>query len=175
MNFNKILIVCLLLLSFASLTNLFAEEHESKEQDIVEKAKEINQQVKKQMAEKEQNISSEITSQEEPLPLNDPFVGDASLASGSSSLSGQISDEELQNELSLYNFKLIAIMTGEYESYVSLINASGEILTLQLHEELSEGVKLIALKPEEAVFQKADEKYLIINFKNQIKETAEAF
>ena len=158
-----------------SLTNSFAEEHESEEKNIVEKAKEINQQVKKQMAEQEKNISSEITSQEEPLPLNDPFVGDASLASGSSSLSGQISDEELQNELSLYNFKLVAIMTGEYESYVSLINSSGEILTLQLHEELSEGVKLIALKPEEAVFQKADEKYLIINFKNQIKETAEAF
>ena len=158
-----------------SLTNSFAEEHESEEKNIVEKAKEINQQVKKQMAEQEKNISSEITSQEEPLPLNDPFVGDASLASGSSSLSGQISDEELQNELSLYNFKLVAIMTGEYESYVSLINSSGEILTLQLHEELSEGVKLIALKPEEAVFQKADEKYLIINFKNQIKETSEAF
>jgi hypothetical protein len=158
-----------------SFTNSFAEEHESNEKDIVEKAKEINQKVKKQLADKENNISSEITSQEEPLPLNDPFVGDASLASGSSSLSGQISDEELQNELSLYNFKLVAIMTGEYESYVSLINASGEILTLQLHEELSEGVKLIALKPEEAVFQKADEKYLIINFKNQIKETSEAF
>jgi len=173
-NFNKILIVCLLLI-FVSFTNSFAEEHESNEKDIVEKAKEINQKVKKQLADKENNISSEITSQEEPLPLNDPFVGDASLASGSSSLSGQISDEELQNELSLYNFKLVAIMTGEYESYVSLINASGEILTLQLHEELSEGVKLIALKPEEAVFQKADEKYLIINFKNQIKETSEAF
>ena len=158
-----------------SLTNLFAEEHESKEKDIVEKAKEINQKVKLKQLEKEKNISSEITSQEEPLPLNDPFVGDASLASGSSSLSGQISDEELQNELSLYNFKLVAIMSGEYESYVSLINSSGEILTLQLHEELSEGVKLIALKPEEAVFQKADEKYLIINFKNQIKETSEAF
>ncbi len=174
MNFNKILIVCLLL-SFVSLTNSFAEEHESEEKNIVEKAKEINQQVKKQMAEQEKNISSEITSQEEPLPLNDPFVGDASLASSSSSLSGEISAEELKNELSLYNFKLVGIMTGEYESYASLINSSGEILTLQLHEELSEGVKLIALKPEEAVFQKADEKYLIINFKNQIKETSEAF
>tara|TARA_B000000460_G_scaffold87387_1_gene60879 strand:- start:143 stop:622 length:480 start_codon:yes stop_codon:yes gene_type:complete len=158
-----------------SLTNSFAEEHESEEKNIVEKAKEINQQVKKQMAEQEKNISSEITSQEEPLPLNDPFVGDASLASSSSSLSGEISAEELKNELSLYNFKLVGIMTGEYESYASLINSSGEILTLQLHEELSEGVKLIALKPEEAVFQKADEKYLIINFKNQIKETSEAF
>ena len=167
---NLIFIICILIASSIA----HADNHDT-EKNIVEKAKEINQQVKKQMAEKEQNISSEITSQEEPLPLNDPFVGDASLASGSSSLSGQISDEELQNELSLYNFKLVAIMTGEYESYVSLINASGEILTLQLHEELSEGVKLIVLKPEEAVFQKADEKYLIINFKNQIKETSEAF
>jgi len=158
-----------------SLTNSFATEHESEEKNIIEKAKEINQKVKLQQLEKKENISSEIGSQEEPLPLNDPFVGDASLASGTSSLSGKISDEELQNELSLYNFKLVGIMTGEYESYVSLINSSGEILTLQLHEELSEGVKLIALKPEEAVFQKADEKYLIINFKNQIKEASEAF
>ena len=174
MSFNKILIICLLL-SFVSLTNSFAAEHESEEKNIIEKAKEINQKVKLQQAEKEANISSEIGSPEEPLPLNDPFVGDASLASSSSSLSGEISAEELKNELSLYNFKLVGIMTGEYESYVSLINSSGEILTLQLHEELSEGVKLIALKPEEAVFQKADEKYLIINFKNQIKETSEAF
>ena len=158
-----------------SLTNSFATEHESEEKNIIEKAKEINQKVKLQQLEKKENISSEIGSQEEPLPLNDPFVGDASLASGTSSLSGKISDEELQNELSLYNFKLVGIMTGEYESYVSLINSSGEILTLQLHEELSEGVKLIGLKPEEAVFQKADEKYLIINFKNQIKEKSEAF
>ena len=174
MNFNKILIICLLL-SFVSLANSYADDHESKEQDIIEKAKEINQKVKLQQAEKEENIRSEIGSPEEPLPLNDPFVGDASLASSSSSLSGEISAEELKNELSLYNFKLVGIMTGEYESYASLINSSGEILTLQLHEELSEGVKLIVLKPEEAVFQKADEKYLIINFKNQIKETSEAF
>ena len=158
-----------------TLTNSFAAEHECEEKNIIERAKEINQKVKLQQLEKEENISSEIGSQEEPLPLNDPFVGDASLASGSSSLSGKISDEELENELSLYNFKLVAIMAGEYESYVSLINSSGEILTLQLHEELSEGVKLIGLKPEEAVFQKADDKYLIINFNNQIKETSEAF
>ena len=100
MNFNKILIICLLL-SFVSLTNSFATEHESEEKNIIEKAKEINQKVKLQQLEKEENISSEIGSQEEPLPLNDPFVGDASLASGSSSLSGKISDEELLNELSL--------------------------------------------------------------------------
>ena len=142
-----------------TLANSFAADDEA--------TKEVNQK-------KEENIASEA-SQEEPLPLNDPFVGDASLASGSSSLSGNISLEERENEMSLYNFKLVGIMSGEYESYVSLINSSGEIVTLQLHEELSEGVKLVVLKPEEAVFQKSDETYLIINFKNQIKESEEAF
>ena len=169
------IIIIYLLFSFVSLSSVSVADNHETEENILDKAKEINQQIKKKQAEAQLNITSEIGSQEEPLPLNDPFVGDASLASGSSSLSGKISDEELENELSLYNFKLVAIMTGEYESYVSLINSSGEILTLQLHEELSEGVKLVALKPEEAVFQKVDEKYLIINFKNQIKETAEAF
>ena len=154
-----------MLLSFFSFANSNADESENKEKDIVEKAKEINQKVKlKQAWAIDDNASSE-----EPLPLNDPFVGDASLAGNSTSLSGQVSQEELKNELSLYNFKLVGIMTGEYESYVSLINSSGEIMTLQLHEELSENVKLVAIKPQEAVFQKEDTSYLIINFKNQIR------
>ena len=48
-------------------------------------------------------------------------------------------------------------------------------MTLQLHEELSEGVKLVGLQPDEAVFQKKDLSYLIINFKNQIRESLEAY
>ena len=73
------------------------------------------------------------------MPLNDPFVGDASLAGNSTSLSGQVSQEELKNELSLYNFKLVGIMTGEYESYVSLINSSGEMNNLAL-ESMADAV-----------------------------------
>ena len=64
---------------------------------------------------------------------------------------------------------------GEYESFVSLINATGEIVTLQMNEELSPGVKLIGLNPERAVFEKGEDSYLVINFKNQIKETSEPF
>ena len=174
MTFKKNIFVFLLaLLLFTA--NLFADESQNQEKDIVEKAKEINQKVKLQQAEKEQNISSETGNPEEPLPLNDPFVGDASLSGGASSMSGNISQEERDNELSLYNFKLVGIMTGEYESYVSLINSSGEIMTLQLHEELSEGVKLVGLQPDEAFFQKKDLSYLIINFKNQIRESLEAY
>jgi len=168
--FNKKILIILLLIFF-SFANSNADEAENKEKDIVEKAKEINQKIKLQQA----GVIDENSSSEEPLPLNDPFVGDASLAGNSTSLSGNVSQEELKNELSLYNFKLVGIMTGEYEAYVSLINSSGEIMTLQLHEELSEGVKLVAIKPKEAVFQKEDTAYLIINFKNQIRESLEAF
>ena len=171
MSFKKLLILSFV--ASLSIFNLHAENHDT-EQNIIDKAKEINKKVKQKQVDQQANISSEI-GKEEPLPLNDPFVGDASLAGNSTSLSGQVSQEELKNELSLYNFKLVGIMTGEYESYVSLINSSGEIMTLQLHEELSENVKLVAIKPQEAVFQKEDTSYLIINFKNQIRESLEAF
>ena len=108
---------------------------------------------------------------EEPLPLNDPFAGNSSLGSGTSIIStGQTEERE---EMSLYNFKLVGVISGSYESYVSLVNASGEIITLQLHEELSDGVKLVDMTLNEAVFQKADGTYMTINFKNKIKETDE--
>ena len=169
MNFFKIIIL-FLLINLATLTNLYAVDETENEQNIVEKAKEINKKIKEKQANQENNISSEV-SEEEPLPLNDPFAGDASLAGmGSSNVAGR---EDIDNEMSLYNFKLVGIMTGEYVSYVSLINAAGEIVTLEMHEELSEGVKLVSLKPSEAIFQKEDETFLKINFKNQIKEVKE--
>jgi hypothetical protein len=108
---------------------------------------------------------------EEPLPLNDPFAGNSSLGSGTGIIStGQTGDRE---EMSLYNFKLVGIISGSYESYVSLVNASGEIITLQLHEELSDGVKLVDMTLNEAVFHKADDTYMTIDFDNKIKETDE--
>ena len=110
---------------------------------------------------------------EEPLPLNDPFAGNSSLGSGSGTSiisTGQTGDRE---EMSLYNFKLVGIISGSYESYVSLVNVSGEIITLQLHEELSDGVKLVDMTLNEAVFQKADDTYMTIDFNNKIKETDE--
>ena len=155
------------------IADVIADNHDT-EQNILDKAKEINKQIKKQQAEKDANISSEVGSAEEPLPLNDPFVGDASLG-GASTVSVVTSDDEESREMSLYNFKLVAIMTGEYESYVSLINSTGEIVTLQMNEELSKGIKLVSLAPHQAVFEKGPDSYLIINFKNQIKETSEPF
>ena len=110
---------------------------------------------------------------EEPLPLNDPFAGNSSLGSGSGTSIISTDQTGEREEMSLYNFKLVGVISGSIESYVSLVNASGEIITLQLHEELSDGVKLVDMTLNEAVFQKADDTYMTINFKNKIKETDE--
>ena len=168
---NKILI--LILITLLSLSNAIADSHDANEKDILQKAKEINEKIKKKQEETQSTISAEVGG-EEPLPLNDPFVGDASLG-GATSMSVGVAAGEERSEMSLYNFKLVAIITGEYESFVSLINATGEIVTLQMNEELSPGVKLIGLNPGRAVFEKGPDSYLVINFKNQVKETAEPF
>ena len=115
------------------------------------------------------NASAE-TSEEEALPLNDPFAGDESLSSGTNIITGS---EEEREAMSLYKFKLVGIIEGEYEAYVTLVDASGEILSLTLHEELSAGVKLIDLRINEAIFEKDDNTYISINFKNQVKEMNE--
>ena len=115
------------------------------------------------------NASAE-TNEEEALPLNDPFAGDESLSSGTNIITGS---EEEREAMSLYKFKLVGIIEGEYEAYVTLVDASGETLSLTLHEELSEGVKLIDLRINEAIFEKDDNTYISINFKNQIKEMNE--
>ena len=115
------------------------------------------------------NASAE-TSEEEALPLNDPFAGDESLSSGTNIISGS---EEEREAMSLYKFKLVGIIEGEYEAYVTLDDASGETLSLTLHEELSAGVKLIDLRINEAIFEKDDNTYISINFNNQIKEMNE--
>ncbi len=167
MNFFKIII--LMIISLLLANNVFGDNHDTAEKEILEKAKEINQKVKLDQADKSK------ASPEEPLPLNDPFAGDESLGQGGASVSVVSGSSEDVKKASLYNFKLIGIMTGEYESYVSLINSSGEIITLQMNEELSPGIKLIALQPEKAVFEKGIDSYLHINFKNQIKETSDPF
>ena len=144
-----------------------ADSHDA-EQNIIDKAKEINQKIKKKQSNTQANISSEIGNNEEPLPLNDPFVGDSSLTGGALI---QADPEEAKNEMSLYKFKLVGVMTSEKNGgFVSLVNASGDIITVSLFEELSPGVKLVAINNKEAVFEKNNESLMVINFKNQITE-----
>ena len=144
-----------------------ADSHDA-EQNIIDKAKEINQKIKKKQSNTQANISSEIGNNEEPLPLNDPFVGDSSLTGGALI---EADPEEAKNEMSLYKFKLVGVMTSEKNGgFVSLVNASGDIITVSLFEELSPGVKLVAINNKEAVFEKNNESLMVINFKNQITE-----
>ena len=66
MNFIKIIILGIIL--FFSAQAVFAENHEEK--NIVDQAKEINEQIKKKQAATEANIASEIgIDGEEPLPF----------------------------------------------------------------------------------------------------------
>ena len=169
MNFFKIIATLIIIL--LSVNNyVFADTNSDSEQNIIEKAKKINSEIKKKQAEKSVNIASEIGG-EEPLPLNDPFAGDAATGGSKSAIVSGSEEEKL--EMSLYNFKLVGIIQGKFEGYVSLINAVGDLITLKINEELSEGVKLVELRKDEAIFQKDESSYLTINFKNQIKETAE--
>ena len=115
----------------------------------------------------EASVTSEIN--EEELPLNDPFAGGEGTSTQNLSSSTMGAKED---PMSLYNFKLVGIISGEYESFVSLVNLEGEVVTVSLHEELSEGTKLVDMRLTEAIFENG-EKYLVINFKNQIMEKDE--
>ena len=117
------------------------------------------------------DIVKNNTNAEEPLPLNDPFVGDSSISGGVTI----ITDDNITSErkkIDLYNFKLVGIIKSQGASFVSLINQDGENINIEMFEELNDGVKLVDLTTKEAVFQTEDA-YLIMNFKNEIKEKSE--
>ncbi len=165
MNFFKIVII---LLSFVLYSNVVKSDNHDKEQNIVEKAKEINKKVKADQAIKSANISSEV-GKEEPLPLNDPFVGDGSLGGGNQVKLIAATDED-RKSLSVFNYKLVGIIESEDNMFASLIDQDGEVLTLNLFEELTPGVRLIALDTNEIVFERDEDSLVVINFKNQIIE-----
>ena len=50
------------------------------------------------------------------------------------------------------------------------IDENGDVLTLALFEELTPGVRLIALDTKEIVFEREKDSLVVINFKNQIIE-----
>ena len=166
MNFFKIILI---LLIYSLYSNLVQADSHDKDKNIIEKAKEINQKVKAEQAIQSANISSEVGN-EEPLPLNDPFVGDGSLGGGNSIKLIAATDED-RKDLSVFNYKLVGVIEGSETMYASMIDENGELLTLSLFEELTPGVRLIALDSREIVFDREGEDSLVvINFKNQIVE-----
>ena len=170
MNFFRITALGLTIL-FIFTQSIFAESHDTKK-NIVEQSKDLNKEIIKKQAVTQENIGSEID--EDEIPLNDPFAGDVG-TSTSTTNTGFLSDnaEEERNQKSLYNYKLVGIISGYYESYISLVNPSGEIVSLVLHEELNETLKLVDMRLNEAIFKKSDGTYMSINFNNQIIEKDE--
>ena len=146
MNFFKILIFLSLILI---PTISFSDSHDQK--------KEVLDQVKE--------IAKEMEDDEE-VPLNDPFAGNE----GTSSMSGNIPEDEQENELSLYNFKLAGLISGKDYSYISIVNSGGEVLTLSLGQYLGK-IQLVDLRLNEAIFKKEDGKFMIIDFNSQVRET----
>ena len=163
--FRKITyIIFMLFFAFAGK----ADNHD-KEQNIVERAKEVNQKIKEQQANKKSNISSEINN-EEPLPLNDPFVGDGTLGGSSGGVKLIAETEEQKKKLSVFNYKLVGIIEGDGVGFASLVDESGEVINVGLNEELTQGVRLIGISTKEVMFERGEDSLVVINFKNQIIE-----
>ena len=146
MNFFKIIILLLFILT----TSLAIADNHDQKQEVLDKVNEI---------------AKELENEEE-VPLNDPFAGNE----GTSSMSGNIPDDEQDNELSLYNFKLAGLISGKDHSYISIVNSGGEVLTLTLGQFLGK-IQLVDLRLTEAIFKKEDGKFMIIDFNNQVRES----
>lgn len=156
MNFFKILII--LFFSFFTFTNIYADDNGG----VVKKASEVVEDLENKTKKTLENVD------DEEVPLNDPFAGNEA----SSSANMNIPDGEEEDEMSLYNFKLAGLISGKDHSYISLVNSSGEFVNLTIGQFLGK-VKLIDLRITEAIFEKEDKAYLIIDFNNQIRETNE--
>ena len=118
-----------------------------------------------------QLLADDNQSKEEPLPLNDPFVGDSSFSGGVKVISDGKTE---QKRIDLFNYKLVGIIRSNETSFISLINQDGENITIEMNESLNDGVKLIDMNQKEAIFLvEESDSYLIMNFKNEVKETSE--
>ena len=145
MNFFKIIV----LLLFTLINSLALADSHDQKQEVLDKVNEIDKELEN----------------EEEVPLNDPFAGNE----GTSSMSGNIPDDEQDKEFSLYNFKLAGLISGKDYSYISIVNSGGEVLTLSLGQYLGK-IQLVDLRLTEAIFKKEDGKFMIIDFNNQVRE-----
>ena len=126
---------------------------------------------KEKLVNEVQKITEELDSLNEELPLNDPFAGQSSNNNNVNS-SVSIPEDQLLDEMSLYNFKLVGLIAGEKNSYISMIKSNGEPYSLTIGQYLGK-IKLVDLRLNEAIFENEDKNYVIIDFNNQIREADE--
>lgn len=153
MIFSKKLIIIIISFSLIVFSGM-ADNHEQKKK-LVEEVKSITEEI------------DNLDQADDEVPLNDPFAGNEGSNATNSNMP---TDEEELGEMSLYNFKLVGLISGTDHSYITLVNSAGEVQVLTIGQELGK-IKLIDLRLTEAIFKKDNDKYLIINFNNQIKET----
>ena len=154
-SFKKILVIFI----FFSLCSAYADNHD-KNSELIEQVKEVTE-----------NLENNLT-EEEDVPLNDPFAGNEG-TSGNASINLETGEE--RDEMSLYNFKLSGIISGQDNSYISLTNSSGEVLNLTLGQYLGK-IKLVDLRLTEAIFKKEEDQeknFMIIDFNQVIRESDE--
>ena len=155
MIFSKKLTIMIISFSLIAFSGM-ADNHEQKKK-LVEEVKSITEEI------------NNLDQADDEVPLNDPFAGNEGSNATNSNMP---TDEEELGEMSLYNFKLVGLISGKDHSYITLVNSAGEVQVLTIGQELGK-IKLIDLRLTEAIFKKDNDKYLIINFNNQIKETDE--
>ena len=151
---NLIKFIASFIILFFTSSISFADNHD--------KEKKLTEEVKK--------ITEQLDSIDEEMPLNDPFAGQSS--SNNLNTNTQISEEEMEDDMSLYNFKLVGLIAGKSNSYVSLVKSDGEPISLTIGQYLGK-IKLVDLRLSEVIFKKEDGKFIIIDFNNQIRETNE--
>ena len=144
MNLVK-MIILVLIVGFANFKILYADNHDTTTENV--------------------ETTSE-TETEEDVPLNDPFAGNAA----TSETSIDVTANDPASRSILYDYKLVGIISGSLQSYIALVDAGGDVITLTMFDELNDGLRLVDMNRKEAVFQKSNGNYLIINFKNQIME-----
>ena len=147
MSFFRIFII----LSIIFLANKSFADDSAQKQKVLDQTKEIAKQLE----------------DDDEVPLNDPFAGNE----GTNSMTN-IPEGEAEDVMSIYNFKLVGLISGKDHSYISLANSGGEVVTLSLGQHLGK-IKFIDLRLTEAIFKKEDETYIIIDFNNHIRETNE--
>ena len=135
MNFFRIFLT-LFLLFF--LTNSFADSHD---QNLSDGVKEIVNELQ----------------EDEEVPLNDPFAGNE----GTNSLAN-VPEGEQDEPMSIYNFKLLGLISGKDHSYISLGDTAGEVITITIGQNLGK-LKLVDLRLTEAIFEKDNETFVIIS------------
>jgi len=149
MSFFRILIL-MIFLTFSGFS--YSDNHETQKEDVLNQVKEIAKDIE----------------DEDEVPLNDPFAGNE----GNNSMSSNVPEDEQDNELSLYNFKLAGLISGKDYSYISIVNTAGEVMTITLGQYLGK-IQLVDLRLNEAIFKKEDKSFIIIDFNNQIREANE--